>query len=166
MNRKVASFSLIELLVVMLLSTIIVGIIYFSYYNVARYQLDLTNRFTRLNDFSTLYFLLKTDFDRGKTINVENENSIRIQVPKRGMSVLYEFNTGYVVRRQGAGLDTFKCPVEIPDFLMQGKPLKEIPGWADELHMHVSDSASSVIVSIRKRYDAASLLETVKYDTL
>jgi hypothetical protein len=47
---------------------------------------------------------------------------------------------------------------------MEGKPLRETPGVADELRVRIVESP--VIMSVRKSSDAASLLETTKYDTL
>ena len=97
-SHKVHSFSLIELLVVMVLSSIIVSIIYFSYYTVSKYQISLTAKLRGFDDVSELYFLLKKDIYRSKKINSFDEENLICSVEGIGANVHYIFSASYIVR--------------------------------------------------------------------
>jgi hypothetical protein len=165
-SRKVNSFSLIETLVVMVLSSLIVSIIYFSYYTVSKYQMNLSSRLIDFNDKSELYFLLKKDFDRSKKIEAIDEESLRCNIERKGVEIQYIFSSSYIVRMQDGRVDTFKCNIDKPVFLWRGKQIIPPQGRIDELQIQLLDMAEPIQLSIHKQYDAASLVETVKQDTI
>jgi prepilin-type N-terminal cleavage/methylation domain-containing protein len=164
-NRKVESFSLIELLVVMVLSSIIVSIIYFSFYTVSKYQMTLASKLNGFNDVSELYFLLKKDFERSKTILSADNEHLRCIIERKGIDVEYTFLADNIVRRQTNRTDTFKCKVSTPIFLWQGKEIIAPEINVDELQIELLDGPTSIQLRVHKEYDAASLIETVKNDT-
>jgi len=166
LSRSLPSFSLIEMLVVMVLSSIIVGIIYFSYYTLYTYQVSLSKRYKGFEDISTLYFQLKTDVDRCDRVDASDGNTLRFKIPKPDTEIHYFFSTSYVAREQAGRIDTFYCRLQNPVFMLKGNSLADRSAQVDEIQIGVGQLPVEVNVHIYKQYDVASLLETVQKDTM
>src|ERR1044072_3609062 len=120
LNHKVASFSLVEMLVVLVLSGISIGIIYFAYYTLSTYQITLSRKYNDLNDRNTLYFSLKKDIERSQQVTVFGESDLYCLSPHENLTIQYSFSSTYSIRRQAGRVDTFHISTGKPVFLWQG----------------------------------------------
>jgi prepilin-type N-terminal cleavage/methylation domain-containing protein len=164
-RASVPSFSLVELLVVMVLSSIIVGVIYFSYATIVSYQLRLSNQKRLVEDAATLYFILKKDVQQSTCVRAISHETILCE---RSLgTVNYGFYDGYVLRQQLDRIDTFRLRFEAPKFYQQTKQLGVFPAIVDEIQLtrQATDEASTNI-SICKYYDAAMLIQLTATDSI
>jgi prepilin-type N-terminal cleavage/methylation domain-containing protein len=168
LNRiRVASFSMIEMLVVLVLSSMVVGIVYSAYYTVSKYQLELTRKYTRHGDLAVVYFTLKRDFDRSARVeNIKGENALRFSAP-HGEKVEYYFSQEAVVRKQAMRVDTFQCTSGKPRFLLEGREVRQDEvSLVDEIQMDINSLPDQTALMLHKHYDAASRMEPMENDTI
>jgi|GEM_PF-2863648 len=175
LNSKLRSFSLVEMLVVMVVGGIAIGIIYYAYYTVFTYQHQLTDKYDKVNDASDLYFQLNRDFGHCRYATVTEQQELLCQEATAGTTVRYSFISEYCLRKQRERLDTFKCSLGKPQYRWRGKPLEEasqnrLQGMflTDEVSIEVTGLLQPVTYLITRQYDAAALLEitTLPTDTL
>jgi prepilin-type N-terminal cleavage/methylation domain-containing protein len=164
-RASLPAFSLVELLVVMVLSSIIIGIIYFSYSTITSYQLRLTNQKRLAEDSATLYFVLKKDVQQSEAVRAVSPETI---VCERSFGLIsYGFHHGYVLRQQLERIDTFLLRFERPRFFQQKKLLEAYPFLVDEIQLRpqVNDD-TTLSTTIFKYYDAAMLIQMTQKDTV
>jgi len=175
LNSKLHSFSLVEMLVVMVVGGMAIGIIYYAYYTVFTYQHQLEDKYDLVNDASDLYFQLNKDFGHCRYATVTEEQELVCREAIAGTTVRYRFTSEYCLRRQLERLDTFRCTLGRPQYRWRGKPLAEAgedgqPGirLTDEVSIEVTGLLQPVTFLITRQYDAAALLEvtTLSTDTL
>jgi type II secretory pathway pseudopilin PulG len=162
---SVPAFSLVELLLVMVLSSIIVGIIYFSYSTISAYQIKLSSQKRIAEDAATLYFILKKDVQQSEVVLATSPETILCKQLLGNTS--YSFYHRYVLRQQVERVDTFIMRFERPRFFQQGV-LKEVyPFVVDEILLTPQgDNTTAVNTTVFKYYDAAMLIEINPNDTI
>jgi prepilin-type N-terminal cleavage/methylation domain-containing protein len=165
-HAELPSFSLVEMLVVLVISGILLGSLYFAYYTVTAYQLALTKKLSHLEDVNGLYFSLKRDVDRGEAIQSTATRDLRCQFA--GQTVQYTFTADYCLRRQTTRIDTFHCKASTPIISWQGKVLEPADTLQilDALQVTLTDFDPPLTMQIHKLYDAASLIKLTQPDTL
>lgn len=154
MNRRVDSFTLVELIVVLMISSFLIVFMVSGWYFVNRFyqQMEKTNEQVR-----KLYQLdqqLRDDFDRALWVS-ERERGLFLQLPKH--AVLYKFYPMYIVRNQNVRVDTFL--LEIQDYKTEfietanGQELVTLL----QLYPQAVDSRK---ILYQKKYDAQTLLNS------
>jgi prepilin-type N-terminal cleavage/methylation domain-containing protein len=160
---SVKSFTLVEMLVVLVLSSIIVGIIYFIFYNVNTYQLNLMRKQQQIGDMNTLFFTMKSDAERCEHIDALNPYEV---VFRGDIHVAYVFGDKFVLRKQDSRLDSFAGTFLKPVFSWQGRNVERYPDIVDEIQCEFSHFSDSVTLDVRKYYDAAALINVSPKDSL
>lgn len=164
-NDKTSAFTLVELLIVMVLSSIIVVVIYFTYYTVATFHVQLLRKQRVVEDMSTLYFLLKKDADKCRTIKPNHAMSFSC-ISEGDWSVDYVFDSLYVLRIQTARVDTFYCRVKSVSCFFENTPIEKHSEVIDKINVGIQGLTQPLNISIMKKYDAASLITTTQKDSL
>lgn len=164
LNKRTPAFSIIEMLVVMLLSSLIVGIIYFAYYTVNGYQLTLTRKLQQVDDVAGLYYNLKADLDRSENVYMSGQGIV-CNFRQVGSPVEYSFFSEFIIRSQASRTDTLKCAVEEFLFYFQGESAT-LGGTVDEVWIIIKSGNESVSLHMGKEYDAAALVNQVTKDSL
>lgn len=163
-RSRLPAFSLVEMLVVMVLSTIIVGIIYFSFSTIQSYQSQLIRQKQAAEDFSTLYYIVKRDVQLSSIVRAPSNAVITCEYPEK--QVEYSFFDNRVVRRQQERVDTFRLAFS-PQLLRAGKLLSEFPAVVDEVRLATgTDSSGFNQLTVYKYYDAATLVPLTEIDSL
>lgn len=165
LNHRAPSFSLVEMLVVMVLSSIVISIIYFTYYTVTTYQASLTRRYASVDDRSRLYFLLKKDFDDGYDIRTVHENELVVSKIEGDTPVYYFFDREFVLRKQHFRQDTFRCTFTNIQFSGNEDETNTGSRKIFEANLLMEIAGDTMNLRLFKQYDRASLIET-KRDTL
>jgi prepilin-type N-terminal cleavage/methylation domain-containing protein len=163
-SHKVAAFSLVEMLVVMVLSSMMVGIIYFVYYTVNSYQVSLSRKFNKVEGVNSLYSLLTHDVDRSEYIEVTTTKVLKCHVKYTGNDIYYSFSPLYVLRMQESRTDTLACPVNSVAFFLHQKNMET--GLIDEVQIETSFFGGITKLVFFKQYDAAILTSKVQQDEL
>jgi type II secretory pathway pseudopilin PulG len=106
--KKIQAFTIIELVMSLLISSVVISIVFYSY-------LLLNNQFNRYqqrsaltNDFLLLQKAIQTDFDKCETIKLEGEKTISCDVMGMPNYRQYEFRDSLIIRSAGDQADSFK----------------------------------------------------------
>jgi prepilin-type N-terminal cleavage/methylation domain-containing protein len=159
-KSRVPSFSLIEMLVVMVISSMMVGVIYFVYYTVNSYQVSLTRKYSEVENVNSLYSLLTNDFDRSEYIEATTVNELTCHVQYSGTKVSYSFFSNYILRKQESRVDSLACPSNSVAFLFQQKNTES--GLIDELKIETLFFGGMTKLVFFKQYDAAILIGKIQ----
>lgn len=112
MNRKLPAFTLMELLVGMIISSIVIGFGYGTYALVYKQYLSYKTVKKEIVEAMQLNSILNSDFAAAENI-LFNENKLTID-KKDNIYLQYDFNDSIVLRKENEITDTFKIvPVAI-----------------------------------------------------
>jgi len=149
----------------MVLSTIIVGIIYFSFTTVQTYQANLASQKQSAEDVATLYYVLKKDIQQSTIVRASSKNVISCEYPLK-KNVVYEFYDSYVVRHQVERVDSFSFGFEAGLYWTDTLVAK-FPAAVDEVRLAASKKNTvPAALTLHKFYDAATLIPLTEKDTL
>jgi len=151
MNLKLKAFSVVELLIAMILSSIVILIAYTMYSFTVQESMNvklITGETLKLNTF---FEILQNDFDRSESITGDKSMINLSSIPNQEIS--YIFNDKYTVRCVELVCDTFKMTfstinitymqeTELPEKLIEG------------MEMSVANNSGSYDLSFLKSYTA------------
>lgn len=164
-DMKVQSFSLVEMLVVLVLSGIVLSILYFAYYGITTHQINFARKINIQEDRGLMYFTLKRDVERSYLLRMRDKYSIDCYRSAGQLDVSYYFDAPNVIRKQIERIDTFHCNIEEPLFFFQGKMVTDIDAVVDEIRVVENASEIPLELDIGKLYDATSLINAIPNDT-
>jgi prepilin-type N-terminal cleavage/methylation domain-containing protein len=166
-NRKIlqtevvspAAFTLVETLIVLIISGLLLGILYVSLRAVEhRYQIFLTDS-RRQAEISSLRALLNYDSEQSQLCTREGN---RFSAHFLGYKVTYVFFDNMVLRNQQTVSDTFRLAVDSLSFSWQDKPMTKPVGPVDELAFVIRIQSETYVFYQRKTYDQATLWKMEK----
>lgn len=161
-RNKLPAFSLIEMLVVLVLSSIITGAVYYAYYTVNTFQVSLSRKYTSLRSAATLGYRLRTDVENAR-ITTKLDSGFQCVLPSNRV-ITYVLHDQYITRHQDALIDTFRFKTSEKFFLFEGKENPMAP--IDEIILEGRILEKNLRYHVAKEYDAASLVQFVKRDSL
>lgn len=150
--KKLPAFTLMELLVAMVLSTIVVAAAFTGYEIMAgRYgQYQQVN--AGIREAAWMNGLLQKDLLQARLV-VQHENTIRLTAAYRE-PVTYEFRDAYVLRRTHDLTDTFKITIGKLTCTFNGQAA--LPGEpVDEIQLEAHIGKEPELFFYRKNYPAA-----------
>lgn len=164
-DMKIQSFSLIEMLVVLVLSGIVLSILYFAYFGITTYQLRLVRKVDKQEELGLMFYTLKSDVERSTILRLREQSIIDCYRTREQLDVSYYFDAPNVVRQQLHRIDTFHCSIERPVFSFQGVTVTDVNAVVDQIRLVVDASQTPLELDINKLYDAASLINAIPNDT-
>jgi prepilin-type N-terminal cleavage/methylation domain-containing protein len=166
LRNKVSAFSLVEMLVVLVLSSMVAGIVYFSYRSVSLYYLTLDQKRIEVENLSGLNYLLKKDFEEADLIMAMNPRMIEI-TNGSSSKINYEFFKNYSVRFQDMRVDTFALSCDSIAYRWVKRIQNFYPGCIDKISLEVTREESGPFrIGVVKLYDAASLIVATQKDSI
>jgi prepilin-type N-terminal cleavage/methylation domain-containing protein len=161
LRNKMPAFSLLEMLVVLVISSIAVGIIYSSYEFSARYHIRIGTKTDRNLAVQELYMLLMNDFDRSLLATKPDSSTVFIFFPEQRKNVKYSFYRDSVVRIQAERRDKFDGLFSKPEFeMIQADSVS--PPVVKSIRLGVSSFHPPLVFFYNKAFDAAALLPLPK----
>jgi prepilin-type N-terminal cleavage/methylation domain-containing protein len=156
-NKQYQAFSLVELVVVMLLSGIVLGMVYYSFHvtQIAFNQFIDTKE--KQENFQLMNLNLELDFFRSDSIIYKEQ---KIYFYCKSELTLYELAKSGIYRDQKALFDTLLLNLEIAKFFFDGVETQN--GRIDELLVDYSLTQGSGTLHFMKHYDAVSTLSFIK----
>lgn len=103
--KKLNAFTLIEMLVVLILTGLVVSLSYSAYEIFLSYRISYLKSSRHLSQLEMLHLVLEKDFSQASSIK-EQSGSIRFENPDASL-FLYHFNESNIVREQEFRADTF-----------------------------------------------------------
>lgn len=164
-DMKLQSFSLVEMLVVLVLSGIVLSILYFAYYSISTYQFALVRKADKQEELGLMFYTLKNDVECSTILRMREQNIIDCYRTPEQLDVSYYFDAPNVIRRQLQRIDTFHCNIERPVFSFQGVIATDVNAVVDQIRLVVDSPQIPLELDINKLYDAASLINAIPNDT-
>lgn len=128
--RRLNAFTILELLVVLVISALLFGMAYAALQLVLRQQRVIERKSAMLGQISTWQALLAADFGTSRTVEVAQDR-IRCQRPDGPVFYTYSYPDSALVRAQGEVVDTLRLPIRQCRYFWQGQP--RTTGLIDEL---------------------------------
>jgi hypothetical protein len=153
--KKIKAFTIIELCVVMLLSSIVTGMVFFTLNIFQGSVRQFKTESTVLSRIALLHRLLVQDFWKSKEVRATNDG---IQAMGKGGVVTYRFQPEYITREMGVVLDTFYFPNKNFVMQFQGQQKSLLGELVDQLSVDLSYKGEVVPFSFQKAYGADVLV--------
>ncbi|OFY26028.1 MAG: hypothetical protein A2X01_00250 [Bacteroidetes bacterium GWF2_35_48] len=103
-GKKIKAFTMMELLVTIVISSLVIGFALGVYFHLNNYYLKGHSKFTEVNEVISLYSLMNTDMENAREMYVLSD---RINFAGINTSICYKFYNEYIVREQQFSTDTF-----------------------------------------------------------
>jgi hypothetical protein len=158
---RIRSYTVIELLVVMIISSLSIGITYTCYTIFSGHYLSFKKRSDELANYILLDKLLTKDISASKKVG-KTSDGINCVLQKK--NIQYEFYDTYILRKDLI-VDTFPIlTAETPVFKRFGKT-ENIPGaLIEEISMEVLYKDEKLYFYYRKKYGADMLMSMEEAD--
>ncbi len=109
-NNKLSAFTVMELLVVLILSGLLMSVVAGVFYNLQTYRTELNGKADPINNRKKVNYLLVSDIEKSAVLKMDGKD---LACVSRTDTVFYSFNEEFISRKQQIELDTFQIVNEI-----------------------------------------------------
>ena len=150
-DRKLPAFTLSEMVVVMILTTIVVGLAFSVLNLVQKHMQSIQNNFTKNMELQKLEQVLWLDFNRYSSIEFNAlDEELKFSTPLD--SVNYHIQENRIIK----GRDTFNISIKKKWLFFQGN--ESLSGNIDAIKLECSKDNQNKIIFIFKENDSAVLM--------
>ncbi|MCF6318181.1 MAG: prepilin-type N-terminal cleavage/methylation domain-containing protein [Proteobacteria bacterium] len=152
MNKKIAAFTLSEMIVVLILTSIVVGLAFSVLTLVQKHMHTIQNNFKQNTELNKLEQSLWLDFNRYSKINydaLENELRFATEID----SITYTFNNQYIVK----DIDTFHIQINSKTLFFDGNFTEK--GIIDAIKLETSKTFQNQKLFVFKQNDATLFMD-------
>jgi prepilin-type N-terminal cleavage/methylation domain-containing protein len=156
--RRINAFTLIELVVVMLISAIVFAMVFYAYSTVVRFQISQGKNNSTNQEYRTLNMLLENDFLSSDELIQKNDYEL-LCVFKRDREVTYRFSDNFITRSFYGDVnltDTFFVKSDQPYITM--KYLREQQDLVNELTINIIADGNGLLLHYKKEYSPDILI--------
>jgi prepilin-type N-terminal cleavage/methylation domain-containing protein len=107
--KKIHSYTIIELIVVMIIISLIVSFTYVLYNKFQHIFNQIKDDYIKENDIELFYIYLKRDFNDAETVKFENS---ALLISKSDRHIIYSFNDSSIVKEINGLNDTLHLQIE------------------------------------------------------
>jgi len=152
MKTKVKAFTLNEMVIVMIISTIVVGLAFTVLSLVQKHMWSIQQNFSLNTEFNRLEQAFWIDINNYGTIKYDEiENELKLNTPLD--STIYKFKQGYVLKDK----DTFNISLEQKLFFFNGNEVKS--GIVDAFRLQLPKKYKDQHLFIFKINDATQFVK-------
>jgi len=151
MNNKVRAYTLSELIIVLILTSIVVGLSFSVLALVQKQMLSIQENYNKNLELNKLQTALWIDFNRYPTIrynSIENDLMLKNELD----SVFYKFHKDFILKNN----DTINVQIETKQFYFDGEISKT--NQLDAIKLTTSKDYQNRELFIYKKSDAASYM--------
>jgi hypothetical protein len=156
--KRIKAYSIIELIVVMLISSIVIATAYQGYLLFFRQYLGFSERSAKIARVSLVDRLLLSDFENSFDVRKQGY-CIYCRYPSH--LVRYEFFSGGIIRLQDAVRDTFFMKMQHPQVTFRNLTANE-GSLVDRISFSIEREKDSINFSYEKKYGADVLMNENK----
>lgn len=153
--KKLKAFTLVELLVTMLISSIVIGICYTSYQIVSKQFNDYKALNEKTVEVMLLNELIEKDFLQADSVMKDNMNVVCFN---NNNQITYNFNNNRILRKQTEVQDTFFIQSENVQLKFDDKIAENYQSLIDELSFEAKVIGEQEHFIYRKTYAADVLI--------
>ena len=151
-KSKIKAFTLSEMIVVLILTTIIAGLAFSIITLVNKHIYSIQNNLSYHTELLKLKQSLTIDFNRYHDLNYDN--TAHILSFKNGLNeISYEFQDTYIVK----DIDTFNVHIARKDLFFDGENIKS--GQVDAVKLQMLEKQQNQILFIFKNNDATQFIK-------
>lgn len=155
---RLEAFTVLELLVVLVVSALLFSMAYAALHAVQRQQRTIERKSAALGQLSRWQAALNADFDAGTVVELANDQ-VRCRRPQGEVSYTYSYADSVLVREQTGVVDTLGLPVRQCTFFWAGEP--RTAGLVDEIALLGVTAQDTFYLQARARYAAQQLLSAL-----
>lgn len=152
MKTKVQAFTLNEMVIVMIISTIVIGLAFTVLSLVQRHMWSIQQNFSLNTEFNRLEQALWIDTNNYNTINY-NETNHALTFKTAIDSTIYQFKPDYVLKDR----DTFNIIIEQQIFFFNGNEVSK--GKVDALQLELPKKFKDQSIFVFKQNDASQFVD-------
>lgn len=153
MIGKVESYTVSELLVVLIISGLVMTFIYQSFLTVNKFRATLTEKVEKTQGFERLYWLINRDFEESEFLY---KSGNKIACIKDGRQIVYDFSYQFPVRIQEELSESFPFEITSVDFDLIEKSNQPL---VKRLTLTLLFEESDLRLQVCKHYDAVSRIQ-------
>lgn len=150
LNKKIKAFTLSEMIVVLILTSIVVGLAFMVLTLVQKHMTSIQKNINQSAELHKLESNLWLDFNRYTEISFHNES---LYFSSELGSISYVFSNKYIVK----GRDSFFIPIESKQFFFKGKATKTT-NTIDAIKLETGKTFQNQEIFIFKQNDAATFV--------
>ncbi len=155
MKNKLASFTLLELTISILLTTVVVSLGYVGWDLLQKQTISWRKKLVNMHEQMDVLTQLQHDVFAAVKLTQEEDNIIVCQQKEMPKNARYEFETERIIRHQATRVDTFTIPILSWNF----KPVNEHNLLLEKIEVFLKAQDSLVSWTASKQYDAQKLME-------
>jgi len=114
--KKIRSFTIIELVITMVITSVVVSFVYYSYFLLNNQFNTYSHRSMEIKQFYLLSGIWQRDFERADAI-FDTLDSRHFVFSHSDTIVRYSFDTNTIVRQSGGSVDSFTLPATHADIV-------------------------------------------------
>ncbi|WP_452596843.1 type II secretion system protein [Pontimicrobium sp. MEBiC01747] len=150
-NNKIKAFTLSELIVVLILTSIVVGLAFSVLTLVQKHMGSIQQNYNQKTELNTLETALWIDFNRYPNINYNITNNV-LELSSVLGSTSYKFTRTSIIK----DLDTFNIELQSKVFLYKGNTIEK--GTTDAIKLETSKVFQNKKLFIYKQNDATAFM--------
>ena len=150
-KSKIQAFTLSEMVVVLILTSIVVGLAFSVLNLVQKHMAGIQNNFNHAMELNKLEQSLWIDLNRYSKISYDAFNDT-LKFTTEIDSVSYQFHETYIVK----ALDTFPLQLQSKTFFFDGNPM--VSGTVDAIKLETSKTFQSQQLFVFKENDATPFI--------
>lgn len=154
--RKIDAFTLMEVIIVMIISMIVISLTYKTLDIVSMQYRQFNKNSKQVYELSLMETLLTKDFANSEYVK-RVSNGMMCGFKRK--SILYTFDDSSMIRVEGAVSDTFNIVPNNVRYYFSDKNVSNINGYIDRV-VFVSNLSNSKLFTYRKIYASDFLLNT------
>jgi type II secretory pathway pseudopilin PulG len=156
MNRRPASFTIIEMIMALLISSVVIGIVYYVYLLLNHQLAGYQSRASVMSEYILFQKALRTDMDWASAIDNPAPNEVQLH-RSDGQAVHYNFYQQCIVRSMADNRDSFR----LPNKGCQVIPVSDSIGLVQKLVLDITVAGMPMQPVFTKQYSACELLQPV-----
>lgn len=157
LNFKLNAFTLIELMVSMLVSSIALGLIYSGYELISKQFKSYKTTNEIVAEAVYLNALIGKDFSKARNAK-RNGDFVELNDYNNQLTI-YEFTEEFIMRKVSFSTDTFYIPIKNLSFSILGTEIFSESSSIDEFSFDIKINKEVQVFHYKKQYDAAFLME-------
>jgi prepilin-type N-terminal cleavage/methylation domain-containing protein len=156
--KKVRAFSLIELLVAMVISSVVIASAYFMYSMFSKDLIDYKGHINKLSDAVVLNGILEHDINLAQAVKKNSSNGIRIE--QGSANIDYEWQEDAVLRKTDLSTDTFHLFLKDVELNFMNTEQTVTGSLIDVLKFNSSTDGREITFSFEKKYGSDMLVKS------
>lgn len=154
--KRISAFTLMEVIIVMIISMIVVSLTYKTLDIVSMQYRQFSKSRKHIYELSLLETLLTKDFANSEYLKRMNDG---VMCKYRDKNVVYTFNDGFIVRSEGTITDTFNIMPREIKYYFSDKEVKNTNSYIDKVAFVYVQEGSKFFI-YKKVYAADFFLNT------